>query len=72
MNDEALQSNERIKLAATAFNNLGVAFIVADFISPLVRGDVSGNPSVLLLLLWIAVGTALHGIGAWVLGRLWQ
>jgi hypothetical protein len=58
--------NERIKLLATALNNLGVSAIIAGIIAPMVRGEVGG---VLPFVIWFAVGFAFIG-GAWaVLGR---
>jgi hypothetical protein len=67
--------NERIKLFATALNNLAVATMAAAIIAP-VAGILYGSTAVastwwpLLALAWISVGIGLH-IGAQrVLGRL--
>jgi hypothetical protein len=62
--------NARIQLAATALNNLAVAFAVAAFVGPLVA-SFSGNPihaapSAALA----AIGFALHFAAQFILGRL--
>jgi hypothetical protein len=46
--------NERVKLLATALNNLGVGAIIAGFVTPMVRGEINGLASVLI---WgVAIG----------------
>jgi hypothetical protein len=45
--------NERVKLLATALNNLGVGAILAGFVAPMVRGEINSLASVLV---WAAIG----------------
>ena len=59
--------NERIKLLATAFNNLGVAAIVAGIFAPTVNGTV-GDP--LHITAWLAYGASFVAIAQLVLERL--
>jgi hypothetical protein len=65
-----LRANERIKLLATAINNLALAFVVAGYVGPVVSGTVPGNPRAIVLIFWVILGMGLHGVGSWVLGRL--
>ena len=58
--------NERVKLLATALNNLGVGAILAGFAGPLVRGEVEG----LSVLAWVVIGLTLIGQAQLWLGRL--
>jgi hypothetical protein len=64
----AIIRTERIKLFATALNNLGVGSIIAGIVTPMVRGDINALASVLV---WgVAVGLNLiFQAQAW-LGRL--
>jgi hypothetical protein len=45
--------NERVKLLATALNNLGVGAILAGLVAPMVRGEINSLGSVLV---WGAIG----------------
>ena len=59
--------NERIKLLATALNNLGIGAIIAGIVAPMVQGTVGGWLS---FVVWFATGIAFIS-GAWVvLGRI--
>jgi hypothetical protein len=61
--------NERIKLLAGAFNTIGLAFVIAGFVAPIVAGQAS-IARVLLGVLACLVGAALHGCSQYILGRL--
>jgi hypothetical protein len=65
-----LRANERLKLIASALNNLGLAFIVAGYIGPVVTGSVPGSPRAIVVIAWLAFGIGLQSAGLWVLGRL--
>ena len=52
--------NARIKLRATACNNLGLAVIVATLIAPAIGGQFLGNRSIFVMLAWVALGITLH------------
>ncbi len=65
-----LRTNERLKLLATALNNLALAFVVAGYIGPVVSGTVPGSPRAVVTVAWLAFGVALHSAGQWILGRL--
>ncbi len=65
-----LRTNERLKLLATALNNLALAFIVAGYIGPVVTGAVPGSPRAIVAVAWLSLGLGLHGVGQWVPGRL--
>jgi len=36
--------NERLKLVATALNNVAVAFVVVGLVTPVVAGNIPGTP----------------------------
>jgi hypothetical protein len=55
--------NERIKLLATACNNLGVGALLAGTIVPMVNGQSS-------VLAWYAFGVVLIGVAQMVMGEL--
>jgi hypothetical protein len=59
--------NERVKLFATALNNLGVGAILAGLIAPIVRGEIHELASVLV---WGAIGVDLIILAQVWLGRL--
>ena len=68
--------NERIKLLATALNNMAVATVVTAVVGPTV-GILNGTPGaaitawwVLSGVLWFLAGIGLHLLGQGVLGRL--
>jgi hypothetical protein len=65
-----LRDNERLKLLAAALNNLALAFIVAGYVAPVVRGDIAAAPSAIVTIFWLLLGVGLHGSAQWVLGRL--
>lgn len=78
-----LIANERIKVTATAFNNLSVASLMAGVIGPVatlvydaVKLPVGGVSTVSLFwtsmvaIIWIAAGIGLHLIARATLGRL--
>ncbi len=63
--------NEQLKLVATLFNGIGVATVVAIWVTPAVRGDSSAQPTlghIIAALLWL---TVLHIFAQLVL-RLWR
>ncbi len=60
---ERKRQEERIKLFATAFSNLGVASLVTGVISPL----VSAHAQVVVTVIAVAGGVVLHLIGQGVL-----
>jgi methylmalonyl-CoA mutase cobalamin-binding subunit len=67
--------NEQLKLAATAFNNLGVAVIVTGIIVPVVAlAYQTAVPKTrywaVFALLWSLVGAVLHLIARRVIERL--
>ena len=68
--------NERIKLAATAFNNAGVATFAAGILGPTI-GYVYGTSGVdtggwwlMIGIVWFLVGAALSSMGWITLGLL--
>lgn len=72
----SLVHNERIKLAATALNNLGVATLATGIVAPAI-GFLYGtaNPEthgwwLLIGVAWLLAGAALHFMAQIVLGRL--
>lgn len=64
--------NERVKLLATALNNVALAFIVAGFVAPAVSGQMTGGGHVLVTLAWVLTGLVIHGSAQLALGRLRQ
>jgi hypothetical protein len=62
-----LVRNERIKLLATALNNLALAFAISGVVVPIIGGRPFGG---LLTLVWFVLGAALHLCAQVVLGRL--
>ncbi len=72
----SLIHNERIKLLATALNNMAVATVITAVVGPTV-GILNGVSSpaitawwVLSGLLWFLAGIGLHLVGQGALGRL--
>jgi hypothetical protein len=72
----SLIHNERIKLLATALNNMAVATIITAIVGPTV-GILNGASSaaitawwVLSGALWFLAGIGLHLVGLGALGRL--
>jgi hypothetical protein len=63
----SLVHNERIKLLASALNNLGVGAILAGVVAPLVSGTFGGPGRVIA---WIVMGADLIALAQLVLGRL--
>ncbi|MBV9656350.1 MAG: hypothetical protein JOZ42_17485 [Acetobacteraceae bacterium] len=63
----ALVQNERLKLLATALNNLSLSFIVSGVVVPVIGGHLVGG---LLTLAWFGLGAALHLCAQIVLGRM--
>ena len=61
--------NERLKLLATALNNLGLAFAIGGFVAPAISLQVHGW-SGLVVLVWLGLGAGLHGCVQAVLGRM--
>ncbi len=68
---------ERTKLSATFLSNLGLAIIVAGFVAPLAAygfrttsSPPSDRAAVLLSLIWLTVGVALHFMARFLLRRL--
>jgi hypothetical protein len=62
--------NARVQLAATAFNNLALAVVVAGFVAPATNGQLQTAGRVLVGLVWIGFGLVLHLMAQWTLGRL--
>jgi MFS family permease len=62
--------NERVKLTAGVVSNAGLAFIVAGFIAPIVTGHLALGWRLVLALVWIVIGAALHWIARLILGRM--
>ena len=60
---------ERVKLLATALNNIGLAFVIGGFVAPFIAGPVTWR-QVGFGLLWFAFGSGLHLGGQAMLGRL--
>ena len=70
-----LIQNERIKLLATALNNVGVATVVTALIAPAATflygsGHAATNYWWLIGTAWLAAGLILHVIAQLILGRL--
>jgi len=59
--------NERIKLLATALNNLGVGAVLAGIVAPLVSG-VAGDLA--HIVVWLALGADLIALAQAALGKL--
>lgn len=57
--------NERLKLAATSINTVGLTVLGAAVLVPLVGGAVSASA-----VIWILVAVALHSLAQLFLGRL--
>ena len=62
--------NERLRLLATALNNLGLAFAIGGFVAPVVGGKLPVGLAGLVPVAWFVFGAALHGAAQLVLGRL--
>jgi hypothetical protein len=65
----AKRFNERVKLAVSALNTLGLAMIIAGVIYPLVR-DEGNDVNWLVMALSILFGLCLHMLGYLALGYL--
>jgi hypothetical protein len=69
-----LVRNERIRLVATFFNNIGVAALAAGVIFPLYSSTlvalVKSPPWWLPPSVGLSVGFACHAVGCYVLGKL--
>ena len=63
MPGNAKRREERVKLVATAFSNLGVASIIAGFVSPVLTGKVHLPTAVGALL----IGLLLHFVAQVIL-----
>lgn len=59
--------NERVKLAATALNNIGVGAVLAGIIGPMVRGDINHVASAIV---WLIIGVDFMALAHGLLGRL--
>ena len=64
--------NERIKLLATAFNNLALAVVVAGFIAPVTTGHLHEGGQAMTAVAWMCFGTGLHISAQTILGNLKQ
>ena len=62
--------NARVNLAATALNNMALAFVVAGFIAPTVNGQLPAGGSYAVTLAWIVLGAGLHFIAQLALGSI--
>ncbi len=67
--------NEQLKLAATLFNNVAVAFIVTGFVVPIVALAYQAAPPrgrywVVYVLLWLATAGLNHQIARHLLSRM--
>ena len=62
--------NERLKLVATALNNVAVAFVVIGLVTPVVAGSIPGTPAALAPLAWLGMGIFLHVLAQRALGDL--
>lgn len=67
---DMLRANERLKLLATALNNLALAFVVAGYVGPVVAGTIPASPAAIVTILWLVFGIGLHSSAQLVLGRL--
>jgi hypothetical protein len=59
--------NERVKLFATALNNLGIGSIIAGIVAPMVHGEIN---AMLSFLAWLVVGLSLIVQAQFWLGRM--
>lgn len=62
--------NERLKLAATYFNNLATAFAVSGFVAPLAQQQLDKVGTVLLGFTLLVVSGLFFAVGRAVLGGL--
>ena len=67
--------NEQLKLAATLFNNVAVAFIVTGFVVPIVAlayqaTEPRGRYWIAYVLLWLATAGLNHQIARQLLSRM--
>lgn len=62
--------NARVQLAATAFNNLALAVVVAGLLAPAISGQLQHTGRLVVALAWAVFGVVLHFGGQLVLGRL--
>lgn len=70
-----LVRNEQLKLAATASNNIGVAFVVTGVIAPAVAlaygiSEPHGRFWAAFTILWLTMGVSSHLIGRSILKDL--
>ena len=72
----SLVHNERIKLLATALNNMAVATVITAVLGPIV-GILNGSPGPAITawwvaggILWLLAGIGLHLVAQGALGRL--
>lgn len=63
----SLVRNERLKLLATALNNLGIGAMIAGIVAPLVNGSAGDFAHIAA---WFIFGVDLIAIAQAVLGRL--
>ncbi len=72
----SLIENERMKLLATALNNLGVATIVTGVVAPIAanlygHGAISSDTTAILIgIVWLFTGVGLHLVAQTVLGGM--
>ncbi len=66
--------NERVKLMATWMNNVGVGCVIAGFLAPSIGAATLELPKaawlILVQMIWIPIGVALHFMGRRILGGL--
>jgi len=62
--------NERIKLAAGAFNTFSLAIMISAIVYPLVRSGDAAALFTKFTWIWFSSGVALHLIAHWILGLL--
>ena len=52
--------NERLKLFATALNNVAVGFVIVGLVTPVVAGHIPSTPAGLAPLVWLVMAAFLH------------
>jgi hypothetical protein len=62
--------NERVRLTATAISNIGVGFVLAGFVAPLLHGDLFAPRGFLVALVSAIVGWRIIIEARDYLGRL--
>jgi hypothetical protein len=65
-----LRHNERVKLIATAINNIALAFAVAGFVAPGVGGQLVSAGRLLVGIVWCGIAAGLHLLALAILGGL--